>query len=175
MINEQAFSKSQFWDEICYGRPHGSYLNVVEQFQEKSMDSVAIGFHLIVVTRPLRISGYQFRGQNISASDWRLWINRSHEMTGLPYGPAIEFSDTSRHVNSATATLSEINPACPLIEAVGSVPSDIETVTLVLPNVLFIDTPGVYWIGIAHDNSTKTGLLAQSRTIGSRKSESRRG
>lgn len=145
------------WEEVAYCRPHGCVRNVVTSFTDEEV-VVAIGFHMLVVTRKLRVSGYQFCGKQMQV-DWRLALIKANEFTGLPYGPALKGSDTIRTINPGTTTNERRDTALlPIVNGYGG-PTTVETVSFVLPNVVEIITPGIYYVLIACDTSNTGGSI----------------
>ncbi|HMS55588.1 MAG TPA: hypothetical protein PKA27_09335 [Fimbriimonadaceae bacterium] len=145
------------WEEVAYCRPHGCVRNIVTTFADEEV-VVAIGFHMLVVTRKLRVAGYQFCGKNLQG-DWRLALIKANEFTGLPYGPALKGSDTTRTINPGTSTNTRRDTALlPIVNGYGA-PTTIETVSFVLPNVVEIMTPGIYYVMIASDTSNSGGSI----------------
>ncbi|HMS55473.1 MAG TPA: hypothetical protein PKA27_08740 [Fimbriimonadaceae bacterium] len=121
-------------------------------------EGVIVGFHLLVVTRKLRVSGYQFCGKNCTG-DWRLALLKANEFTGLPYGPALKGSDTTRTINPGTSTNTRRDTALlPIVDGATG-PTTFETVTFVLPNVVEIVMPGLYYVMIATDSSNAGGSI----------------
>lgn len=115
-----------------------------------------IGFHLVVIDRPIRIRGYHFQGTNVGGT-WRLWLVRSNLQSGLPYGPAIELSDTLGRVAGDTNT-SRTRDKVGVTSIWGpTAASTTQYIDFVLPNVVEIIEPGVYWIGIARDSAVSFG------------------
>ena len=112
-------------------------------------EDLAIGFHLIVVDQPLRIRGYHFQGRVVQSASWRFWLVRSHDKLGVPYGPAIEKSDTGERIAGNTnANDKRDKIGIPQIEG----PSGVSTtrfVDFLLPNVVKIEKPGIYYVGSA--------------------------
>lgn len=121
-----------------------------------SPGKLRIGFHLIVVDRPIRVRGYHFQGTNIAGS-WRFWLNRANSQTGLPYGPAIELSDTFERIAGDTNS-DRTRDKVGVTSIWGpTAASTTQYIDFVLPNVVEIIEPGVYWIGIARNSPVNVG------------------
>lgn len=141
----------RIWEELHHGRPHGAIpLSVTVLADVSGPTSLAIGFHLCVVTRPLRIAGYSFAGEAFQETNYRLWMHRANEQTGLPVGAAIAKSDTGvRLIGPGTSTATRRDSIrTPAIDDFASALVATRYVDLLLPNVVEILVPSVYWIGV---------------------------
>lgn len=151
---------NRHWQQLYYGRPHGCepFLLGGETLQvTDSPPELVIGFHLCWIEHPIRVLGYHFAGLNFEIVDWRFWLHRADARTGLPVGPSIERMDTGvRTVGTASGDLMRNNVQSPSIHG-PSAASDTQFVDLVLPNPVYIERPGLYWIG-----SARTALFLSS-------------
>lgn len=141
----------RIWEELHYGRPHGAVpLSVTSLTDVSGPTSLAIGFHLCLIPRPLRIAGYSFAGEGFQETNYRLWMHRANEQTGLPVGAAIAKSDTGvRLIGPGTSTATRRDSIrTPAIDDFASALVATRYVDLLLPNVVEILVPGVYWIGV---------------------------
>lgn len=143
------------WDEVAFCRPHGTYLNDVTSLNPDTTE-YAVGFHLLVVTQPMRVAGYMFRGKNVSQDYWRLWLTTSNPLTGLPVGPALKGSDVTRLVQPGTGVNTRRDTALAPIIKIGATVSDIRVLSIQLPNIVYL-FPGFHWVGIAHYNEMAGG------------------
>lgn len=114
---------------------------------------LAIGFHLIWIPRPTRIVGYGIYGLALTGESYRIWIVRSHRLTLLPYGPAIENSDTLKRIFDDTTP--KIRDGIMVPAPAGGALT--RFVHLQLPNPVDILVPGLYYIGIARTKTLGTG------------------
>ncbi|HMS56581.1 MAG TPA: hypothetical protein PKA27_14400 [Fimbriimonadaceae bacterium] len=146
----------QVWTEIYYGRPHGWALATIDDLSAGGGGDIAIGFHLIVVERPLRVVGYRINGFNISPTAWRFWIHCSHRQCGLPYREAMDNSDTfDRNLVAPSGTK---NRDTIMQAEIGPTPTDnLMFVDILLPNPVTIAKAGIYWVGMARDRTLESG------------------
>lgn len=87
-------------------------------------------------------------------SECRLAMLRGHARLGVPYGAMLKNSDTG--VRLAYDIGADKQDAVRLM-GIGS--STVEYLTLMLANPVLIDSPGLYWIAIAHTNDLQVGEL----------------
>jgi len=149
----------RLWRQIYYGRPldGGGGSASVSSLSGAGSSNLALGFHLVVIDQPLRIRGYHFQGKSISSADWRLWLIRSHAQTCLPYGPAITNSDTfKRTAGDTNADRTRDKIGTPQVWGPTGT-STTRYVDFLLPNVVEIDRPGIYYIGAARSNVLTMG------------------
>ncbi len=114
---------------------------------------LAIGFHLTWIPRPIRLVGYCIYGLALTSESYRIWMVRSHRLTLLPYGPAIENSDTLRRIFDDVTPKTRDAIMAPAVDG-GALT---RFVHLQLPNPVDILTPGLYYVGIARTKSMGTG------------------
>ncbi len=138
------------YQELAFCRPHGATLALVTD-NETVGDAAISGCHLMVVDRPLFVTGYHFAGRNIPSSrSVRLWTYRSSDKTLLPYGPAISGSDTFQRTINPGATADRRDTARPPVlrySGAGGA-ADERFVDIQLPNGFLISVPGIYYAAI---------------------------
>ena len=135
------------WEEVAYFRPHGITLGDVTSLNPAIMTGVAIGYHMVVVTRPTWVVGYLFAGDAYAfAREWMFWIHPSHDQTGLPFGPSLKGSEVIRTVNPGTTVPNRRDtPLAPIINS-GGAGLTYRTTPIVLANAVPIYTPGIYYL-----------------------------
>lgn len=162
------------YQELAFCRPVGS-TEVMVTTNVTSGDYANLGCHLMVVDRKIFVSGYHFAGRNIpSNKPIRLWTYRVNEKTLLPYGPAIERSDTFlRTINSASSSQSRDVARPPVLRYLGASTDAAERyVDIQLPEGFFILIPGMYYIAVLmdtfHTNEEYFGSWIQGYSRGTR-------
>lgn len=142
----------RFWDQLYYGRPPGGGLTnaVVSDLGELSDRNLAVGFHLIWVSHPLRVRGYHIQGTQFSGK-FRIWLFPAHTQTGLPIHPELPYSDTGAvDVDSTNPNLARNTVMTPEVYSTSAqnVVSNVRFADFVLANPVFVNKPGLYWICI---------------------------
>lgn len=153
-------------ESLYHGRPDSAVPTLVKTFPNQGGGEVNVGFHLCVVRHPIRVVGYHLAGFNIPFSEtggeppppvsdfskWRFAILRGHARLGVPTGAMLPNSDSGVRVAYDVGSNER--------DAIRVLPLGANTVeywSVMLANPVIIESPGLYWIGVARMFEEESG------------------